>query len=408
MGLIKVVKELWRAFFFLCSPQFWRMALLWTFSILYSYYQLFKPLIHEKCSLFSHKLVSYPRCSPFTTTFKPVCVITGATSGLGLAAAYQLSKEGYFVVLVGRSQQLLSETITKIKDWNEDAHLEAFQVDLSSIESVVKFKMSLQQWLLDSDLHCSIQILINNAGILATSPRVTAEGYDQMIGTNYIGAFALTKLLLPLLESSPVSSKIVNVSSFTHRAVTDVQVDEGTVSGKRFFRSIQYPCAHIYEYSKLCLILFSYELHRQLCLMGKSHQIFVTNPGSVPQLPSSPKFPNTPFVAPLRKATSFKGVADPGVVQTKLMQEVPAILSWLALYVLKRLQLLQSPECGVDSIIDAALAPPGTSGAYFFGGKGRTLNPSPLSRNAKLARELWESTSKLLSVTPFGAEGNSW
>ncbi|KHN44225.1 Dehydrogenase/reductase SDR family member on chromosome X [Glycine soja] len=353
------------------------MALLWTFSILYSYYQLFKPLIHEKCSLFSHKLVSYPRCSPFTTTFKPVCVITGATSGLGLAAAYQLSKEGYFVVLVGRSQQLLSETITKIKDWNEDAHLEAFQVDLSSIESVVKFKMSLQQWLLDSDLHCSIQILINNAGILATSPRVTAEGYDQMIGTNYIGAFALTKLLLPLLESSPVSSKIVNVSSFTHRAVTDVQVDEGTVSGKRFFRSIQYPCAHIYEYSKLCLILFSYELHRQLCLMGKSHQIFVT-------------------------------VADPGVVQTKLMQEVPAILSWLALYVLKRLQLLQSPECGVDSIIDAALAPPGTSGAYFFGGKGRTLNPSPLSRNAKLARELWESTSKLLSVTPFGAEGNSW
>ncbi|KAH1112915.1 hypothetical protein GLYMA_04G237500v4 [Glycine max] len=377
MGLIKVVKELWRAFFFLCSPQFWRMALLWTFSILYSYYQLFKPLIHEKCSLFSHKLVSYPRCSPFTTTFKPVCVITGATSGLGLAAAYQLSKEGYFVVLVGRSQQLLSETITKIKDWNEDAHLEAFQVDLSSIESVVKFKMSLQQWLLDSDLHCSIQILINNAGILATSPRVTAEGYDQMIGTNYIGAFALTKLLLPLLESSPVSSKIVNVSSFTHRAVTDVQVDEGTVSGKRFFRSIQYPCAHIYEYSKLCLILFSYELHRQLCLMGKSHQIFVT-------------------------------VADPGVVQTKLMQEVPAILSWLALYVLKRLQLLQSPECGVDSIIDAALAPPGTSGAYFFGGKGRTLNPSPLSRNAKLARELWESTSKLLSVTPFGAEGNSW
>ncbi|KAG5050377.1 hypothetical protein JHK85_011480 [Glycine max] len=283
---------------------------------------------------------------------------------------------------VGRSQQLLSE----IKDWNEDAHLEAFQVDLSSIESVVKFKMSLQQWLLDSDLHCSIQILINNAGILATSPRVTAEGYDQMIGTNYIGAFALTKLLLPLLESSPVSSKIVNVSSFTHRAGKDNHynpyfyyclVDEGTVSGKRFFRSIQYPCAHIYEYSKLCLILFSYELHRQLCLMGKSHQIFVT-------------------------------VADPGVVQTKLMQEVPAILSWLALYVLKRLQLLQSPECGVDSIIDAALAPPGTSGAYFFGGKGRTLNPSPLSRNAKLARELWESTSKLLSVTPFGAEGNSW
>ncbi|KAL2339640.1 hypothetical protein Fmac_007580 [Flemingia macrophylla] len=373
MGLCNLVKELWRAYFFFFSPQFWRMALLWAFSILYSYYQLFKPY------LFSQKPVSYPRCSPSTSASRPVCVVTGATSGLGLSAAYELSKEGYVVVIVGRSQQLLAETIRKIKDWNKDARLKAFEVDLSSIESVVKFKTSLRQWLLDSDLHCSIQILINNAGILATSHRVTAEGYDQMISTNYIGAFALTKLLLPLLESSPVSAKIVNVTSFTHRAVTDVKVDEETVSGKRFLRSMcsSYPCAHIYEYSKLCLLLFSYELHRQLCLMAKSHQIFVS-------------------------------VADPGVVKTNLMREVPAILSCLAFLVLKRLRLLQSPESGVNSIIDAALAPPGTSGAYFFGGKGRTINSSALSRNAKLARELWESTSKLLSVTPFGAEGNSW
>ncbi|KAK7410692.1 hypothetical protein VNO78_01689 [Psophocarpus tetragonolobus] len=382
-----LVKELWRAFFFVCSLQFWRMALLWTFSILFSYYQLFKaslsqsqlfkPLIPENCPLFSYKLVSYPRCSPFTSSFRPVCVVTGATSGLGLAAAFELSKEGYVVVIVGRSQQLLLETIRKIKDQNEDAHLKAFQVDLSSIESVIKFKMSLQQWLLDSELHCSIQILINNAGILATSSRVTADGYDQMIGTNYIGAFALTKLLLPLLKSSPVSSNIVNVTSFTHRVVTDMQVDEGTVSGKRFLRSIRYPFADIYEYSKLCLILFSYELHRQLCLMGKSHQICVT-------------------------------LADPGVVQTNLMREVPRVLSWLAFCVLKRLRLLKSPECGVDSIIDAALAPLGTSRAYFFGGKGRTINPSAVSQNAKLARELWESTNNLLSITPLGAEGNDW
>ncbi|XP_014522350.1 dehydrogenase/reductase SDR family member on chromosome X isoform X1 [Vigna radiata var. radiata] len=387
MGLISLVKELLMAFFFVCSVQFWRMALFWSFSVLFSYYRLFKaslsqwlvfkPVILDKCPFFSQKLVSYPRCYPYTSNFRPVCVVTGATSGLGLAAAYKLSKEGYVVAIVGRSQQLLSETIRKIKDSNEDAHLKAFQVDMSSIESIIKFKVSLRQWLLDSDLHCSLQLLINNAGILATSPRVTAEGYDQMIGTNYIGAFALTKLLLPLLESSPVSSKIVNVTSFTHRAVTDVQVDEGTVSGKRFLRSIQYPYAQIYEYSKLYLILFSKELHRQLCLMGKSHQIFVN-------------------------------VADPGVVQTNLMREVPTILSSLALRVLKFLQLLQFPESGVDSIIDAALAPPGTSGAYYFGGKGRTINPSALSHNAKLARELWESTSKLLSVTPFGAEGNSW
>ncbi|KAK7351011.1 hypothetical protein VNO77_10132 [Canavalia gladiata] len=368
MGLIMLIKDLWRAFHFVCSVQFWRMVLLWNFSILLSYYRLFK-------ASFSQKIVSYPRCSPSITPFRPVCVITGATSGLGLATAYELSKEGYVVVLVGRSQQLLSETIRKIKDRNGDAHLKAFEVDLASIESIMKFKTSLRQWLLDSDLHCSVQILINNAGILATSPRVTAEGFDQMIGTNYIGAFVLTKLLLPLLESSLVSSKIVNVTSFTHRAVTGVQVNEGTVSGRRFLRSKQYPYARIYEYSKLCLLLFSYELHRQICLMEKSHQIFVT-------------------------------VADPGIVQTNIMREFPAILSCLACSVLKRLRLLQSPECGINSILDAALAPAGTSGAYFFGGKGRTINSSTLSRNAKLARELWETTCNLLSVTPFAAQRN--
>ncbi|WVZ20498.1 hypothetical protein V8G54_007820 [Vigna mungo] len=406
MGLISLVKELLMAFFFVCSVQFWRMALLWSFSVLFSYYRLFKaslsqwlvfkPVILDKCPFFSQKLVSYPRCYPFTSNFRPVCVVTGATSGLGLAAAYKLSKEGYVVAIVvnavGRSQQLLSETIRKIKDSNEDAHLKAFQVDMSSIESIIKFKVSLRQWLLDSDLHCSLQLLINNAGILATSPRVTAEGYDQgntsyiypsntvldggatpfllylffsskfvwMIGTNYIGAFALTKLLLPLLESSPVSSKIVNVTSFTHRAGTPpTALPNGKISPDICQDEIYWVIG--VNFGLLAFIF---------CIVGIS-------------------------------------VADPGVVQTNLMREVPTILSSLALRVLKFLQLLQFPESGVDSIIDAALAPPGTSGAYYFGGKGRTINPSALSHNAKLARELWESTSKLLSVTPFGAEGNS-
>ncbi|XP_004502627.1 uncharacterized protein [Cicer arietinum] len=369
MGMISLIMDLFWSLYFVCSIQFWRMALLWTFSVAYSHFQLLKAWF------FSQKIVSYPRCSPSIIPNRPVCVITGGTSGLGFSTACKLSQEGFVVVIVGRSEELLSETITKIKGLNEDAHLKAFQADVSSVESMIKFKNSLRQWLLDSNLHCSVQLLINNAGILATSSRATAEGYDQMIGTNYIGAFVLTKLLLPLLESSPVSSKIVNVSSFTHRIVTDMQVDEGTVSGKRFLSSKQYPYAQIYEYSKLWLLLFSFELHRQLGLMGKSHQIFVN-------------------------------VADPGSAQTSIMREVPATLAWLAFFVLKRLRLLQSPECGKNSIVDAALAPPGTSGAYFFGGSGRTINPSAHSQNIKLAHELWETTSNMLSGTPFGNETN--
>lgn len=108
--------------------------------------------------------------------------------------------------------------MAEIKKQNKDAQLKAFEVDISSFQSVSKFRNSLEQWLLDSDLHSSIQLLVNNAGILATSSRPTIEGFDRMMATNYMGAFSLTKLLLPLLRNSPVPSRVVNVTSFTHRS----------------------------------------------------------------------------------------------------------------------------------------------------------------------------------------------
>ncbi|KAK2635315.1 hypothetical protein Ddye_030107 [Dipteronia dyeriana] len=91
-----------------------------------------------------------------------------ATSGLGAATASSLS-----------SWTVIPLIIKEITSQNKDAHLKAFQVDLSSFQSISKFKDSLKHWLLDSDMHSSIQLLINNTGILATSSRVTAEGYDK-------------------------------------------------------------------------------------------------------------------------------------------------------------------------------------------------------------------------------------
>ncbi|KAG6636374.1 dehydrogenase/reductase SDR family member on chromosome X-like isoform X2 [Carya illinoinensis] len=355
MGIMMAIKELWNALQFICSVEFWRMSVFWTLSLLVSYCRL----------LLAPKSQSYPRCPPATLiNNKPVCIITGATSGLGKAAAYALSKEGFCVVLVGRSSDLLLKTVLEITSSNKDAQLKAFRVDISSFQSILNFKRSLQQWLSDTKMHSSVQLLINNAGILGTSYRLTAEGYDQMMATNYIGAFCLAKLLLPLLTNSPVPSRIVNVTSFTHRSVFNMQVDKETVTGKCFLRPKQYPCARIYENSKLCLLLFSYELHRQLGLMEKPHQVSVI-------------------------------AADPGVVQTNIMREVPPCLSHVAFMVLKLLGLLQSPEKGISSIIDAALAPPDKSGVYFFGGKGRTLNSSVLSHNTKLAQELWTTSCDL-------------
>ncbi|OMO59161.1 Short-chain dehydrogenase/reductase SDR [Corchorus olitorius] len=361
MKMQAMIKEFKEAVHFVFSVEFWRMAVFWTFSLLASYLQLYSK------GLFSRKAQAYPRCHPpISESMRPVCVITGATSGLGAAAAHALSREGFYVVLVGRSSHLLLEIMTDIKSKNKDARVRAFQVDLSSFQSILEFKGLLQQWLLDCKMHSSIQLLINNAGILATSSRLTPEGYDQMMGTNYIGAFCLSKSLLPLLKRSPIPSRIVNVTSFTHRTVFDVQVDKESVSGSRFLISERYPFAHIYEYSKLYLLLFTYELHRQLGLMDKCSHVSVT-------------------------------AADPGVVKTNIMREVPTCLSHLAINTFKLLGLLQSPMDGVNSILDAALAPPEASGLLFFGGKGRVVNSSLLSQNTKLANELWATSCNLFN-----------
>ncbi|KAI3991763.1 hypothetical protein MKX01_038161 [Papaver californicum] len=356
----KILIELRDSLYFLCSTQFWRMGVWWTFSIIYSYLQLWLNKVMFR------KYQSYPRCSlkVSPSAKRPVCVVTGATSGLGAAAAFSLSKEGYYVVLAGRNAQNLSEAVKEIKQRQPDAYLKTFQVDLASFESILKFKSSLHQWLLDSDMHPSIQLLVNNAGILATSQRFTAEGYDQMITTNYIAAFSVTNLLLPLLKHSCVPSRVVNVTSFTHRCVSDINICKKGLAGNDSMTSKRYPCAKIYEYTKLSLLMFSYQLHRQCFLAGHSHQVSVI-------------------------------AADPGVVETNLMREVPSHLSFLAIHILKFLGLLQSPDNGVQAILDASLAPPDVSGEYFFGGKGRVTESSSLSYDTKLAEQLWTTSSNL-------------
>ncbi|CAH8379589.1 unnamed protein product [Eruca vesicaria subsp. sativa] len=341
------MEKLKEALHFICSSDFLRMALFWNFALIYSYFQLLKR------SIFGSKSTSFSSSSINTSSHRPICVITGATSGLGKATAFALSRKGFYVVLVGRSSHLLSK--------NVDAQLKAFEVDMSSFQSVLKFRNSLEQWLLESDLHSSIQLLVNNAGILATSSRPTVEGFDRMMATNYIGAFSLTKLLLPLLRNSPVPSRVVNVTSFTHRSVFSARFDKDSVTGVYSSESKQYPSAKIYQYSKLCLLLFSYELHRQLHLTDDSHHISVA-------------------------------AVDPGAVKTNIMHELPSYIQVLAFCSLKILRLMQSSEDAAESVIDAALAPPEVSGKYFFGGNGRTIESSAVSHDPRLAKELWDTS----------------
>ncbi|KAG0543391.1 hypothetical protein BDA96_02G186800 [Sorghum bicolor] len=335
------------------SPQFWRMAVLWALSLLYSYVLVF----------LRGRAAAPRRRRPRPAEGRcPVCVVTGATSGLGRAAAAALAREGYHVVLAGRSMQFLYETVQDIQRQQPEAHLKVFQLDLASFKSIKKFGSSLKQWVQEINLEPSIQLLVNNAGILAKSHRITEDGLDEMIQTNYIGPFMLTNILLPLLKKSSVPSRVVNLTSFTHRCVSGIDVCEDALRGMKFGRCSvggSYPLASTYEYTKLCMLMFSYELHRHLHMSSGVSVI----------------------------------AADPGVVETKIMRELPQCLSWFAFLALRSLRLLQEPDTGVGAVLDAALALPDESGKYFFGGKGKTIRSSRLSYDTEVAKKLWAESS---------------
>nr|CAB3456870.1 unnamed protein product [Digitaria exilis] len=97
--------------------------------------------------------------------------------------------------------------------------------------------------------------------------------------------------------------------------------------------------------------------------------------------------------------------ADPGVVETKIMRELPQCISWFAFLVLRILNLLQAPDTGVGAILDAALALPEKSGEYFFGGKGRTIRSSQLSYDTEVSKKLWEESSAIFKELHL-REGN--
>uniref|UniRef100_A0A0D9XCR2 Uncharacterized protein n=1 Tax=Leersia perrieri TaxID=77586 RepID=A0A0D9XCR2_9ORYZ len=190
------------------SREFWRMAILWTISLLYSYILLF---FFRRGAPVPRRRRRRPRSDDNDGDDtglggrRPICVVTGATSGLGKAASAALAREGYHV------------TVQEIRSRQPDAHVEAFQVDLTSFKSIKKFEISLNQWIQDSNMEHSIQLLINNAGMLAKSQRITEDSFDEMMQANYIGPFVLTNTLLPLLKNSSTPSRVVNLTSFTHR-----------------------------------------------------------------------------------------------------------------------------------------------------------------------------------------------
>lgn len=184
-----------------------------------------------------------------------VVIVTGSNSGIGYEAALALAGKNAQVVLTARSVDKGEAAARNIRAKYPQAAVAVMQLDLADLKSVRSF---VQAFLAK---YMRLDILINNAGVMAIPKCKTVDGFEMQFGTNHLGHFALTGLLLPILQASP-KGRIVTVSSGVH------------VSGEMRFDDLQgeqsYERWSAYAQSKLANLLFAYELQRQLAATGSS------------------------------------------------------------------------------------------------------------------------------------------
>ncbi len=191
-------------------------------------------------------------------------IITGANSGIGYQAALALAGKGADVVLAVRNSERGNQAAAQIRQAYPSAAVETLPLDLADLGSVRHFATEF------SNHHSGLAALINNAGVMGIPYRRTADGFEMQFGTNHLGHFALTGLLMPLIAATP-QARVVTVSSMMH---IFGKVNFGDLNGRR-----KYGPWAAYSQSKLANLLFAYELQRRLQNAGINAISLACHPG---------------------------------------------------------------------------------------------------------------------------------
>jgi hypothetical protein len=191
-------------------------------------------------------------------------LITGANSGLGLEAARMLAGHGAHVVMACRSEEKGRDALDLIRSDHPNASLELMSLDLASLDSVRRFAEDFRQ------RHDRLDVLINNAGLMAPPLQYTQDGFEIQFGTNHLGHFLLTGLLLERLEAAP-EPRIVVLSSFAHR-MGDIYFDN--LNAEHGYQRWKF-----YGQSKLANLMFALELDRRLRATGSKIRAIAVHPG---------------------------------------------------------------------------------------------------------------------------------
>jgi NAD(P)-dependent dehydrogenase (short-subunit alcohol dehydrogenase family) len=194
-------------------------------------------------------------------------VITGVTGGLGYHTALELARHGAALVVTARDATKGQESITRLREEVPGASVDLVLFDLASLADAKRAASDV------ASAYDGVDILINNAGIMATPRRMTQDGFELQIGTNHLGHFAWTATLWPLLKAS--DARIVTVSSLMHARATGIDLRSLTPEGspRRYFRWTSY------SESKLANLSFALELNRRVKAAGHGVVSVGAHPG---------------------------------------------------------------------------------------------------------------------------------
>jgi NAD(P)-dependent dehydrogenase (short-subunit alcohol dehydrogenase family) len=278
-------------------------------------------------------------------------IVTGANSGIGYETAVALAQKEATVILACRTLAKAEEAKSKILQTSPSAKLEPMELDLASLASVKRFAQKFQEQFDQLDL------LINNAGIMMPPYQVTEDGFENQLATNYIGHFALTGLLLPLLTQTP-ASRVVSLSSLAHRWA-NIQFDD-----LHFEKG--YNKQKAYGQSKRACLMFAYELQRRLTEAGHD---------------------------------TLSLAAHPGVSKTNLDRYFPAIIRPLGTL------FLQNQRKGALPTLFAATAKELKGGEYIgpdgvkeMRGYPKIVDSDEGSKDKKMAERLWKVSEEMTDV----------
>jgi NAD(P)-dependent dehydrogenase (short-subunit alcohol dehydrogenase family) len=275
-----------------------------------------------------------------------VCVVTGATSGIGKYTAMELARKGASIVGVGRNHQKCVDTVAEIREVSGNPEVEFLLADLSSQTDIRKMVTEFR------NKYNRLDVLVNNAGGATLKRQLSVDGIEKTLALNHLSYFMVTNLLLDTLISS-APARIVNVSSGNHFGK---RLDFDDLELRRGYDPLK-----AYGRSKLANILFTYELDRRLVGTG----VTVT-------------------------------AMNPSLVATNIWRNVGPIIGPLVSWVMSR--KAQTPEEGAQGVIFLASSPEveGVSGKYFR--KKVEMKSDPISYDRDIARRLWEISERMTGL----------